>query len=192
MEKWLRPEVTLKTAPLISCHTALASALPQLADRFGDASLTSLGCLGSFDREHEPLLVAIGQPIEEPLGVRITVERVHEVRRHAHLARLGVEFNVDIHLVTGGDTGSLADLCTDREHELPADRRDAAAISVTVDRDADRWPLARPEALNDLCRNSDTGGGLAAQLDDSTKSHKLLLRLTPIGISSPIPQHQRV
>ena len=79
----------------------------------------------------------------------------------------------------GGDTSGLAVLCADREHELPAQRRHAAALVVTVDRDSDRRPLARPEARDHLRRNSDTRGGLAAELRGGAKSQ-------PTGIFSAV------
>src|SRR5260221_14382117 len=68
-------------------------------DRFGDASTSRLGCPGLHNREDIPQLVAVGQPLEEPKGCHITVERIHEVRRHAHLTRLSVEFDLDVHFI---------------------------------------------------------------------------------------------
>ena len=68
----------------------LGSALVQIANRLGDAALTRFDSFGLLDCEYMPLLVAIRQPIEEPPGLRISVERVREVGRHSHLARRGV------------------------------------------------------------------------------------------------------
>src|SRR6266699_4183481 len=71
--------------------------------------------------------------------------------------------------------GEHAVFRADREHEYPAHRGHRAAIGVAIDRDTDWRSLARPEVSHDLCRNRDTGGGLAAQLDDGSKFHHVLL-----------------
>src|SRR5438128_1342596 len=133
-----------------SLKLALGSSLAEFADGFSDTSQPCLGCFGSLDGEHDPLLGAFGQLVEEALGIRITVESVPEVGGHRHLARLGIQFDLDIHLIASLNTSQLAVLCADGEQELPPHRSHSASVGVTVDRDADWWPLARLEALNDL------------------------------------------
>src|SRR6266568_3717290 len=156
-------------------YEALDTPLSQRLYRFGDASKPCLGCPGSLDREHDPLLVTVGQLVEEASGVRIAVKRLQEVGRHVHFTRLFVGFDLDLHLVTCADMGQDAVFCADGEHEYPAHRGHCAAIGMPVDRDVDWWSLARPEVSHDLCRNLDTCSGLAAQFDNSTKFHPVLL-----------------
>jgi len=55
----------------------------------------------------------------------------------------------------------------------PAHRRHDTVIGAAFDRDAHLWPLARPERCNIVRQNTDTGSGLAAQLEDGTKSYTM-------------------
>src|SRR3989475_1979199 len=141
----------------------LGSSLVQPFDCVRDAALSRLGDLGSFNREHEAPPVAVGQPVEKSLGDRISFERGREVGRDGHLAGLRVEFDVHLDLIARGDTGPLADLCADSDHERAAQRSHAAAVRVSIDRDADRRPFARPEAFQDLGGDPDAGGRLACE-----------------------------
>jgi hypothetical protein len=117
-------------------------------------------------------------------------ERGREVGGHDDFARFGVELDVDVHRVAACDPGRLADLCAHAEHEPPAHRRDAAAIRVAIDRDANSGPLA-PEARNDLGGNLDPCRGLPALLDARAESHALcgvgcMIRIAlPNGSRSP-------
>ncbi len=121
-----------------------------------------------------PPPLAVGQAVEVSPGPGLAIEGLGEVVRHSHLARFGVELDVDIDFVPGGDTGSFTVLCADREHENSTHRGDGAAVGVTLDRDPNRWLLAGSEALHHLERNLDPGGGLAAELDrGSGISHEL-------------------
>lgn len=70
--------------------------------------------------------------------------------------RLGIQLDVYIHLVACTDTRAFAVLGTDREHELPAHRRDGASIAVVVDRDLHGWPLCRSERRHDPGRDLNT------------------------------------
>ncbi len=58
-----------------SRQQALGSSLAEFADGFGDTSKPCFGCFGSLYGEYDPLLVTVGQPVEEALGVRIAVKR---------------------------------------------------------------------------------------------------------------------
>lgn len=86
------------------------------ADRLGDAALPRLGCLGLLDGEHQPPLVAVGQRIKAPFGLRIVIERLLEIGRHCHLAGRCIEFDVDLHLVTASNTRIVADQGADPKH----------------------------------------------------------------------------
>ena len=125
-----------------SRQQALGPSLAEFADSFGDTSKPCFGCFGSLYGEHNPLLGASGQSIEELRGRRITVEGVLEVGRHRQLTRFGVQFDIDLYLIACLDTSPLAVLCTDGEQELPTHRCHRAAVGMTVDCDADWWPLA--------------------------------------------------
>ena len=126
---------------------------------------------GLLDPQHVGQLVAVGEAFEEPLGVHVGSKRLDQVRRHGYLAGLGVDLNVDVHLVTRFDTGARTVLCADRQHVLPAARSDGAAIGVTSDRRADTRPLARPEGLDHIWRDADPRCRLPAQLHAGTKPH---------------------
>src|SRR5439155_26235394 len=145
------------------------TALTQHAESLGDASLASLGFLGSRDRQHVPLLLAVGQPFEEAPGVRISAERLGEVGGHGDLARRGVQLKFDVHLVAGGDTGSRAVLSAYSDQVPVAATRHSAAVGVTSDRDTDRWLLARSQGRDGLIRNLDARGGLAGELERGAK-----------------------
>jgi hypothetical protein len=163
--------------------TVLSSALVEFADGFGDSSQPCLGGPRSFDREYNPLLVTVGQPVKEAFGVCIAVKRFPQVRRHIHLASLGVGFDLDLHLIADLDTAPCAMFSADGKPELTCHRRHRTAVGVTVDRDTDWWALARFEGLGDLWRNDDACSSLAVKLYSGTKSHS----------ASPSPQlHQAV
>jgi len=76
--------------------------------------------LGFLDRDDVPSLVAVGQRIEGLLRSRFTVERFGEIGRHSDLSRLGVEFDIYVHLVSGRNTRACTVLRADRQHELAA------------------------------------------------------------------------
>src|SRR6266436_4219032 len=125
-----------------SRQQALGPPLAEFADSFGDTSKPCFGCFGSLDGEHNPLLGASGQSIEELRGRRITVESVLEVGGHRHLTRFGVQLDIDLYFIASLDTSTDAVLCADGEQELPTHRCHRAAVGMTVDCDADWWPLA--------------------------------------------------
>src|SRR5690606_1148267 len=104
--------------------------LAEHADRLVDAALPCLGGLGALDLEHMPPLLAVRQALEEALGIDVAVEGLREVSRHLHLARLGVQLELHVHLVARRQAGGLAVLGTDREHEHAAHARHRAAIGV--------------------------------------------------------------
>ena len=56
----------------------------------------------------------------------------------------------------------FAVLCADADHELAAHDGDGVAVGVAVDRDANRWPLARAKRLDHIIGNPDTDSGLSA------------------------------
>src|SRR2546427_12535022 len=120
------------------------SSLVQAVDCAGNPTLSRLGGLGSFNQEDEAPAVAVGQRVEESPCDRITFESGREVGGDGHLADLGVEFDVRLDLIARSDTGPLADLRTDSDHERSAERSHGTAVRVAVDRDADRRPFARP------------------------------------------------
>src|SRR5215211_4926880 len=109
----------------MSLCISLGSPLAEGSDGFVDAPLPGLRCLGAFDREDKPLFVAVRQAVEETLCLWHPAERGLEVGRHRHFAGLGVEFEVDVHLVAGGDSRLLTHRCADRKHEAAAHRGDA-------------------------------------------------------------------
>jgi hypothetical protein len=152
-------------------QVSAGSALSKHADRFGEASLPGLGLPGSLDPRRVPKLLAVGEPVEEAPGVRITVERFLEVAGDRYLARLGVEFDVDLDLIPGGDPGTQAVLSADADHELTAHGRHGAAVGVAVDRDAYRRLFAPTQARDDFRRNPDASRGLAGKQDRGMKSH---------------------
>src|SRR5258708_23945892 len=80
---------------LTSRQQVLGLSLAEFADSFGDTSKPCFGRFGSLDGEHNPLLGASGQSIEELRGRHITVEGVLEVGRHRHLTRFGVQVDCD-------------------------------------------------------------------------------------------------
>jgi hypothetical protein len=100
-------------------------------------------------------------------------ERVHEVGRQDHFPRVGVEFDIDVHLVTGGDPGAFADFRANADHELATHGGHAAAIGVAVDGDANRRPLARPEARHDSRWHPNASGGLATLQNGGVKPHNV-------------------
>lgn len=77
---------------------------------------------------------------------RIKLERFRQVGRHGHLARRGIELDVDVHLVAAGDTGAGAILRAHPDHEHPAHGHHSAAVGVTLDRalTGGRLPAPRP------------------------------------------------
>src|SRR5450759_510383 len=150
---------------------ALGSALAQPVDRRDDAPPPGFGRLCVLDPQHEPLPVAVREPVEEPPGLDVAVERLREVGWHRQLARLGVELEVDLHLVAGGDADQRAVLRTHPDQELLAVDRHGAAVRLPVDRDADRWPLALPQARNHGRRDPKARRGLAVELDRGVEAH---------------------
>src|SRR5919198_709939 len=98
--------------------TSTRAALPQQLDRLVDAPLPGLGALGAFDGAHEPRLLTVGEPVEEP-------------------ARLGLELDLDVDLVAGGNAGACTVLSANAHQEPVAPRCHGAAIGVAVDRDLD-------------------------------------------------------
>src|SRR3990170_8018427 len=76
-----------------------STTLAQHLHRLADAALARLIGLGSGDLEHVPPLVAVREAIEGLTCLRLGVERGSEVVRDAHLARLGVELDLDLDLV---------------------------------------------------------------------------------------------
>ena len=64
-------------------------------------------CLRLLDGEHQPPLVAVGQRIKAPHGLRITIKRLLEIRRHCYLAGCAIEFDVHLHLITTENTRFL-------------------------------------------------------------------------------------
>jgi hypothetical protein len=126
------------------------ASFSQHADRLRDALLSCVRLLGGVDRDHVPLLLAEGQPVEETARVGVVGERLREVRRNLDLAWLGVELDLDIQLVAGGDPGERAVLSADSQQVPVATGRDRAAEGVRADRDANRRLLARAERLDDV------------------------------------------
>src|SRR5207248_3409215 len=115
---------------------------------------------------------------------RVTAQGSCEVGRHLHLARRRVELDADIHILTRRDTGGLANLRADADHEAPAHRGHCAAIGVAIDRDADRRFLARPQLGDDRCRHFDAGSGLACELDFGAKLHRLALLALAVCVAT--------
>src|SRR5690242_13054104 len=62
-------------------QASLGLACMQLAHSAGDAPLPRLSCLRAFNCEDKPLLVAVGQSIEELFGVRVAIESRRKVWR---------------------------------------------------------------------------------------------------------------
>ena len=69
------PSEGSRRVPFLPAKSSARAALSQRADRLVDPSLPGLFSLGSLDRQHVPLLLAVGQPVEGPLGGRIPLER---------------------------------------------------------------------------------------------------------------------
>src|SRR5581483_2267914 len=160
----------IRTDSFERCST-LFLAFSQCADSFLDAPTSRFSRFGLLNREDIPLLVAIGQAVERPPRVPITVECIGKVGRHAYLAWLSIEFNLDIHFVASHYTGKRTVLCADREHIFPAHRCYGAAVGVAVNRDADRRSLTRSEVSDDFLWNTDACGCLAIKLDAGMKFH---------------------
>jgi hypothetical protein len=79
--------------------------------------LPGLRCFCALDRQHVLHLAAVGQPVEGPPCVSVTVERFSEIGGHGNGAGPGVECDVDIHLIARGGAGAGADLAADRDHK---------------------------------------------------------------------------
>src|SRR2546427_2351274 len=159
----------------------LTSALAERPNRLPDPSLTSFRRLGGLDRDDDPLLITEGQPLEESLHRRLALERAREIGRQRDLSRGRIELHVDTHLVAGGYARGVADFRADREHEAPAHRGHGAAIRVALDRDADRWFLARSQFGDDRGRHLEAGRGLTCQFDDGAKFHRFALVVLATG-----------
>jgi hypothetical protein len=91
--------------------------------------------------------------------------------RYGHFARFGVKFDVYIHLITSSDSGFLAVLRADSDHEFPPHNRHRTAIGLAIDGDADWRPFARSKTLNDFVRNVNTRRRLASCQDFCMKPH---------------------
>ena len=148
-------------------------ALSQRGHRFVDVSLPGLRGLSVRNWQHQHLLLAVGQAIEQSLCLGIAVEGSLKVFGQGHLARLGVQLEVDVQHLAGLDAGDLALLVAHPDHELAADHRHCAAIGVTaVDGHPDRGPLVGTKPFDDLWRDLDPRGGLARGQKLGTKSHR--------------------
>ena len=162
-----------KATTLLRAQAAhpLDSAFSKHGNRLGDPALASLDGLGTFDREHKAQLVAIGETFKDPGRLRTGGKSRVEVVRYAHLPRFGVEFDVDINLVAGCNTGTVPYLRADSKQKLSAHGRDTAAVGVSVYRHPNRRPPARSQGRNEFFWNPNPGGGLAVQLDCGPKLH---------------------
>jgi hypothetical protein len=118
-----------------------------------------------------PFAVGVGERLERRLGFRVFGERVGELSRDVHLARRGVEFDLDIELVAGGDPGPLAHLGADRQHERAAHPGDRGAVGVARQRHPHRGAVAPAERGDDVVGHVDSGGGLAAELNRGWELH---------------------
>src|SRR5664280_2784310 len=125
-------------------------------------------------------LVAVGQRIEGPARIRVTVQSARHVGRHRHRTRLGVEDDVHIQLITGGYPSKPAVLRADWEHELAAHRGHRAVICMTTNRH-ERLVTGAAERRRDVRRNAPAGGGLATKLDRGPKPHAGMASATRHG-----------
>src|ERR687887_1579053 len=151
--------------------TSTRAALPEQLDRLVDAPLPGLGALGAFDGVHEPRLLAVGEPVEEPARLALAAQRAREIGGDGHLPRLGVELDLDVDLVAGRNAGGCAVLGVDANEEPVAPRCHGAAVGVAVDRDLDRRLPARPEDRDVLVGDVNPGGSLACGEESGTESH---------------------
>jgi hypothetical protein len=86
-------------------------------------------------------------------------------------ALLGVELDLDVHVLTAGDARFLAILGADADHEHSAHHADGIAVRLAVDADAHRRSLAGAKRINDFVRHVDAHGRLAALEQHGVELH---------------------
>jgi hypothetical protein len=82
--------------------------LPEVGDRLLDAAAAGHSRLGTLYRKHEAAASAVGEGISERLRRRIGSDASSQVVRDLKHPLLGVEFDVDLHLVAGRYPGGLS------------------------------------------------------------------------------------
>src|SRR6185503_15651771 len=96
-----------------------------------------------------------------------------------HLARGGVELDVDVHVLARGDAGRLAVLGAERYEAATTHHRDRRAVGVPADGDPDRSAPAGTQRGDDVVRDGHAGGRLAAELDLGAKPHDRSIATPP-------------
>lgn len=140
-------------------------------DGLGQAAGAGVGLLGLGHPANPLLAVGVRHALEVGPGRVVTGERFGQVGGHLDFARRGVELQVDLDLVPGGDPSRRPVLCAQRDEEPPAHPGHRGAVGVAPDGDPDRRALALAQLGDHLLRDLNTGRGLAVQLDGRTESH---------------------
>jgi hypothetical protein len=84
----------------------------------------------------------------EPLCLLVLSERVGKIGRHRDLARCGVERDVHLDVLAGGNTGRGAVVRAQWDKVPAAHRRDGRPVGVTADRDCGALPPASAETMS--------------------------------------------
>jgi hypothetical protein len=90
-----------------SCPALCGFRVPEHCDSLLDPSLARFGFLRALDGSDMLALVAVSQAIIGGAGDRVGVQRAGEVRRGGHDPGLGIQFQFDLDLVAGHDSGGL-------------------------------------------------------------------------------------
>src|SRR5450759_1604092 len=157
--------------PIAADRSRLDLALAQSCQSLVDVSLAGLGRLAIGDRQHQALLLAVGQTLEHLLRPAILVKRLGEVVGQGELARLLIELEIDVDGIAGCDPRIPPVLVANTDHELAAHHRHRAAIGVVVDGDPYKRHLAGAERLNHPWWNLNARRGLTGSQDLGSKPH---------------------
>jgi hypothetical protein len=112
-----------------------------------------------------------GEAGEVAPGVGVGLEGGGQVGGHCHLARLGVQLEVDVDLIPGGDPGAGAVPGVEGQEVLVAVDGHRAAVGVLADGDQHLGALGVAQGGHRLGGDAQPGRRLAEQLDGRPESH---------------------